>query len=179
MNIQFWAFTFLCTLCFSCGSFSNNKNTVEEEGKQAEAVDSLQIIDSLMTLAPKLLVKLERKACYGRCPVYDFVVYSNGDATYEGKQHVERHGIHLSTLTNQQLLALMQTAKKTGLFEMEDKYPQGQNQIADLPSYFITYVEGGQKKSIHVKHDAPQALTDFEKYLDELIGNLGWQLKVE
>jgi hypothetical protein len=73
----------------------------------------------------------------------------------------------------------MQTAERTRLFEMEDKYPAGQQQIADLPSHFITYVEGGRKKSIHIKYEAPQALADFEKYLDALIENLSWQLKVE
>ena len=62
MKFQFWAFFILWGVCLSCGSVSNNKHVENEtDPPKPPTVDSLQLIDSLMTQAPSFVIKIREK----------------------------------------------------------------------------------------------------------------------
>ena len=38
--------------------------------------------------SPKIIISLEKTACFGRCPVFKIIIYNNGEALYNGQKFV-------------------------------------------------------------------------------------------
>ena len=38
--------------------------------------------------SPKIIISLEKTACFGRCPVFKIIIYNNGEAFYNGQKFV-------------------------------------------------------------------------------------------
>jgi len=186
MRGLFWAILLLLFL-FSCNRKQAGIDKLSGQIDTIAAADTVLTIDSTflkdtlpkITTAPHLLLKFERTACYGHCPAFVFKVYTNGDATYEGKRHVERTGIHLAYLTPAQLDSLQSRAHRAQLLQLSDSYPENGPPIPDLPNAITQYVQGDTAKTITHNHAAPSSLLDFEAYLETLIETLQWMPKVE
>ncbi len=122
-----------------------------------------------------LIASLKRTACFGQCPAFELRFYNNGVVTYEGKAHVERLGLYESFVNLSVLTEIQNRASEIGYFSLAGKYPTERDPIVDFPNT-ITFVRmGDQKHSIINNHDAPQALIDFERYLEQLGEERSWR----
>ncbi|MFK8104337.1 MAG: DUF6438 domain-containing protein [Saprospiraceae bacterium] len=125
--------------------------------------------------APYVQVSLRKTACYGKCPVYELKIYSNGKATYTGKANVERLGNYEAIFTAEKMLALEARAAAINYFELSENYPPSKIGIPDLPNT-ISYVKIGEReKQIFNNHDAPAVLLDFEQFVENLVETLTWK----
>ena len=120
----------------------------------------------------------EKTACYGTCPVYKVAIHKSGKATWNGKSNVEKMGNWSATLSERQVKEIKERAVKAGYFDFHNKYPL-EGQVADA-SRTITYVRFGdtEKKITHTL-GGPDALVDFEEYLNKVISNLNWRKVAE
>lgn len=186
MRGLFWAFILLLVL-WSCNRKRASMDRFAEKIDTIAASDTMLTVDSTLLMdtiprivtAPHLLLKFERTACYGHCPAFIFTVYTNGDATYEGKRHVERTGIYLANLSPAQLDSLQSQARRARLLQLSDTYPENGQPISDLPNAITQYIQGNSAKTIVHNHAAPKPLLAFEEYLEALIVELRWLPKVE
>lgn len=118
---------------------------------------------------------IKRTPCYGKCKVYEVNFYAKGYATYEGKSNVKKIGKYRAELGMEQARLILEKAQEAGYFEAENEYPADGKTIPDFP-YTITYVQlGEERKEIKNNYDAPQAILDFEAYLDEVASSLDWK----
>ena len=42
--------------------------------------------------SPKIIISLEKTACFGKCPVFKIIIYNNGEGLYNGKKFVKKVG---------------------------------------------------------------------------------------
>ncbi len=125
--------------------------------------------------APFVQVSLRKTACYGKCPVYELKIYSNGKATYTGKANVERLGNYEALFTAEKMLQLEARAAAINYFDLSENYPSSKIGIPDLPNT-ISYLKIGEReKQIFNNHDAPAALLEFEQFVESLVETLAWK----
>jgi uncharacterized protein DUF6438 len=125
--------------------------------------------------APTVIVELHRSGCYGTCPVYDLVIYSDGRVDYQGRQFVKERGARTAKLAPADLAALHAAFAKAKYFELADKYTN--YEVTDNPSALTMYRNDGRTKSIdHYYGDrsAPAALSDLESRIDAIVRVERW-----
>lgn len=115
------------------------------------------------------LASIKRTPCYGRCPMYKLTIMDNGEVIYQGKQFVEKLGTYSGLLTSEDLMTILERAKETNYFELEDAYDVP---IADFPTCVTSVTKDGKTKRVMNKQGAPPSLKKFELYLDSLIDGL-------
>ncbi|MBI5915652.1 MAG: hypothetical protein HY842_09765 [Bacteroidetes bacterium] len=116
----------------------------------------------------------QKTACFGRCPVYQVKFFSDGKVTWYGQMNVERKGWHEARVQPEVLKSIRDKAHAVKFWDFYNEYPQGKK-VADLPGT-ITYVRAGDmEKQIIDTHQAPDALKEFEKFMEELINSLTWR----
>ena len=131
--------------------------------------------------ADSILVRLERTACLGSCPVYSLALRGDGSVTYEGREHVRRAGAADTTVPRAAVQGIVDAASAAGFFGMADRYAYGESTCplytADSPRTFITIVTGSRSKRI--EHDygcegGPQALVALASRIDSVAGVDRW-----
>lgn len=118
-----------------------------------------------------LLASITRTPCYGRCPHYTISIYKTGLVVYDGKQFVNKTGIHTTRLSEEKLEEIKNMAAQLNYYNLEDKY---ESHMTDLPSCTTTMNTEKGKKEIFHYGKAPDNLIKFERYLDGLFANQEW-----
>jgi hypothetical protein len=118
-----------------------------------------------------LVIKLERTACFGRCPVYSVTLDAKGNVVFEGTQFVAAHGRHTDSIPASSIAALLATARRIGFFDLSDSY---RAPISDLPTTFVTITANGRTKRVEDYFGAPQGLKDLERQIDDAARTERW-----
>lgn len=142
-----------------------------QEPEQSEA--DIHLLRSQQKLPDSLFARIQRTACFGRCPIYTLSVYESGYVDYVGEKWVEREGHFKAKVEKGKLDQLMEKAKAVNYFEFNHKYDS--KYVTDLPST-ITTVKGENGFHIVVnRYEAPEAHTRFAQEFDALFKGLEWQ----
>ncbi len=171
----------LCTilslfLYFSCASKKHIPAPVFLQKHQFDVVRNIPK-SSLKApeVPPRLLVSIERKPCYGKCPAFLLSIYDNGHATYQGIAHTPTIGHYSTKINKEMILKIQEQADSIRYFELQNTYPPYGAIIADVPTTF-TYVKFNlEENAIENHHNAPPVLFHFEAMLEELINELTWE----
>ena len=114
---------------------------------------------------------LKKTACYGACPVFEMVIFSNLEVTFTGEKNTDKLGLYTSRISQQELSTLRNAFDKS-FFDFEDEYTSA---VSDLPTTFVFYSNGQKTKKIRDYTGAPQELKDLEKLLGNLVTELTWE----
>lgn len=126
-------------------------------------------------------VTLERKPCYGTCPVYRVTVGQDGTVLFEGLQHVDSVGRFTGRIDAGRSATLTRLFEEHDYFALDDRYAEGlpncRQYATDAPTV-ITSIAIGQR-SKRVEHDlgcfaVPPRLGDLERAIDDLLGTSRW-----
>ena len=117
------------------------------------------------------VIRLERTACYGRCPVYSVTIDAKGNVTYDGTQFVRVVGRQTDRIPVSRVAALVETVDRIRFFDLDDKYSQ---LITDLPTTFVTVTRHGRSKRIEDYFGAPQSLKGLERQIDDTARTERW-----
>ncbi len=186
----------LLCLFFACGkktkTLQTPKGVTEKTPPQAETV--VETTPAIITpeveaskeepvvepeeILPWVLASIRKTSCFGKCPVFEFRVFSDGRLEYDGKRFVEMEGLYEATAPEGMLEAIKTEAKKSGYMNLEDDYPTNGARIPDLPSTYTSLKFEEAEKKIKNNHNAPKALIAFEKYLVSWIEKVAWK-KIE
>lgn len=122
------------------------------------------------------LVKLERQACYGMCPVYTLRIDGDGKVTFEGKDHVKAKGEKTKKLDRATVDALASKIESSGYFTMSWMDPC--DRVAtDNPTVTVDITAKGHTRKIvdyHGNRCIPNELRDLEKEIDRVAGVDAW-----
>lgn len=154
------------------GKIAEEVNVTEEaEDKQPDMPDK-----TAERMTADTLLFFQKTACYGTCPTYDVLVYSNGKVVYKGIRNVDRIGTFTSRLDIKQLSGLLKEASKINFFNLEDNYPVDDALFIPDLSNTITYLKQGElRKKVFDNNEAPEELVAFEQYLATLFESLDYQ----
>lgn len=125
---------------------------------------------------PLVELFLSRGACYGKCPVFEVSVMSNGTAEYVGKFNVPRMGKHVAVIPSALLKTIKERAQTINYLQFSRTYPTDQSLwISDVPTT-VTFVRlGDQFHKIRNNNDAPASLINFEQFLEQMLEGLDWK----
>ena len=122
-----------------------------------------------------VVASIAKTPCFGKCPVFEVRIYSDGRAVYNGVRYTNRSGIYEATVPETQMAQLKANSLKLKFYELADEYPVNGRRIPDLPST-ITYLNwDGTEKKVSNNHDAPVELIEFEAMFLDWIEGLDWQ----
>ena len=186
MKTAFFLFSIL--LVISCNQKSTEKMKEAEHLSEADSTigntdtlkkDSLSVHE-IITEEPdseeklELIFEFKKTACFGDCPTFSVMLYSNGRIFYRGQSNVDKIGYYGSTVNNSFIYTLFQEAEKIDFFNLSDSYPNDGTEIPDLPKT-ITYIKKDNKEHrITNAFYAPVSFQEFEKYLELKIDGLYW-----
>lgn len=131
------------------------------------------------TLSP--VITLERTACMGRCPVYTLAIERTGAVRFDGKQFVQHAGPHNANIPPTAVDSLVAELTAGGFFDFADRYSYGApacgRYATDLPSAIVSVTDSSRTKRVEHDYgctDAPPALGQLEKRIDEVAGAATW-----
>ncbi len=138
-------------------------------------ISSLQAKDTTTGNLDTLLY-FKRSSCFGFCPTYEYIIYSNGLVHYKGHQHVQLLGNLYGLISEQEWREIMQKVVAIKFFEMSDVYPPEKDMyIPDLPNTVVMVKEFGHRKQIVDNHSCPKELKEFEIFLDAKIKDFSFK----
>ena len=110
----------------------------------------------------KIIISLEKTACFGRCPVFKVIIYDNGVALYNGQKFVKKVGEHNLKVSKREIDKILSKAKKIGFNNLKNEYSE---RITDLPTTYIMI----NNKKIKDYYGAPSKLKDLEKMIENIV----------
>ena len=117
-------------------------------------------------------IKMQRTACFGRCPEFTIELFQNGHMVYKGKKNVPRIGEYNAVLNT----ALMgKFLKDLSKYKLENTKPLYKAIAADLPRLNFTIVSNGKTRTIQNGESGPAFLEAMGKKIDSLIESVTWK----
>jgi Domain of unknown function (DUF6438) len=120
-------------------------------------------------LPENVIVQFKRTPCFGRCPVFEFTLFSDGRLEYMGQNFVPHLGKRQIQVSATLVDSVKEKAIKAGFFDMKSHYPvESEYIIEDLPTT-TTYIRSGEKvHRVENNYDAPRELLAFEQWLEKI-----------
>ena len=126
-------------------------------------------------------VLLERRPCFGTCPVYTVTVDGSGSVRFEGRRFVADSGTSTATVPKARLDSLLAELESAGYFGFAERYGMDQagcgRYATDLPTVVTEVRIHGRVKRVEHDHgcaDAPEMLDSLERRIDEVAGVSRW-----
>ena len=126
-------------------------------------------------------ITLERRACFGTCPVYSITVEANGLVGYEGTAHVSVVGSDTGSISSEQMALLVAEFDRVGYTQLADRYAYGEpscpSYVSDAPTTITSLTRQGTTKRVEHDYgcaDAPSALTALERLIDDVVRSGRW-----
>jgi len=124
---------------------------------------------------PKVL-EYNRTGCRGKCPAFDFTVYKDGWAVFNGKRYTKYEGEATTQLSKEEFAQLQANCQKADLWNHQPAY--GMN-VMDIPTTTIHFYENGRDKKVAWRMRAPQALPTLSNEICEILYAKGWLERVK
>jgi hypothetical protein len=155
-------------------SFDIEKNTAisDEQVINEKSPSKLSEISKVYRV-----VTLQKTGCYGKCPDYEFILQSNGEATYIGKKNVPRLGKYQARAQAGFIFSIKSKINEGNFFKMSTIYPSNKKILKDLPDTYIMVNDNVHQIIIRNNHDAPTELIDFQHQIEKMIEELEWEKK--
>jgi hypothetical protein len=131
--------------------------------------------------APGDRIVLERRPCFGACPVYTVTLERTGAVRFEGRRFVADTGVALGSIPPARADSLFREVDAAGFFDFADRYAMGTpdcgRYATDLPAVVTDVRLGDRTKRVEHDHgcaDAPAALSVLEGRIDTVAGVRRW-----
>jgi hypothetical protein len=117
-------------------------------------------------------IGIERTPCYGTCPIYTFIIKSDGTFRYKGEKFVERAGEFTGTIPVWHFHQLAQFIRDSGYAELENGYARA---VTDNPTTYTMVVMSGERKTVsNYANAGPTKLWAIEQLIDDLMSKARW-----
>jgi len=125
------------------------------------------LVISLFACAQKKIsyVKMNRTACFGRCPVYSVEIYPTGLVRYSGQYFTDHQGVYETNIGKTKAQNLMKQFEKYRVDTCKNQY---ESRIADLPGIVFNIKYGKTNKRINNAHFGPDFLRTLAANVDSL-----------
>ncbi len=99
-----------------------------------------------------LNISLKRTICFGECPIYQVTIDATGKVRYEGKDYVKTVGQAETSISNEQLLTLINAFVASNYWEYQSLYEYGGTEcdgiMSDMPNANTSMTMNSQTKSV-------------------------------
>lgn len=158
---------FCSSLFFS--ACAQNKKTVKNNGASATATSSQGTKSSpASTDKPSrdiTAMTMRRSGCFGRCPIYEVQLFSDGRVRYIGERFTENLGTFEKAVDAAKVQALLRQAQTLRVDTCAAEYPM---MIADLPGLRYTFTRPQGVQTIANANFGPRYLLTLAADIDSL-----------
>ena len=109
----------------------------------------------------KSFISLQKKSCYGKCPIYEIEIFENGSLIFNGKKNVEKIGVYNSKLTEEDMSKILDKAKHIKFQKLQNEYIESLN---DLPRTILKV----KNKVVEYNSEYPKELEILENLIYEI-----------
>lgn len=179
-NITYTLVLSMLLVTFGCKSRKQNtdratdsqtqriENKASEENAAAESLDM-----ESEEFAEMIVISLSKTPCFGVCPSFNFTVFANGTAQYQGKENVKLKGNYKAKISKNEINQLLNEASSMGYFSLNDKYDN--EFVTDLPSTITFLNISGKAKKVVCRYECDDRIKKVNKMIDALIENTKWE----
>lgn len=120
----------------------------------------------------KILITIERTACFGSCPVYSAQIYTDGLVIYKGKDSVRVKGQKRYRISKGEVKDLVREFDRINYFSLKDSYQFDEKgmSMTDLPTTITSISLNGRQKKIVDYYGAPKELILLENAIERIAG---------
>tara|TARA_Y100000739_G_scaffold226974_1_gene235550 strand:+ start:946 stop:1413 length:468 start_codon:yes stop_codon:yes gene_type:complete len=119
------------------------------------------------------ILKIEKSKCYGECPVYYAVLKQKNWMEFYPKENTKIKTPSYSKIKNSEFKDILNIIESISIDSLKDVYDN--KLLMDVPSTYITFYSGKNKKKIKVRSNAPEKLRFLIKRFDEIITSCKWK----
>src|SRR5262249_17803646 len=116
-------------------------------------------------------IGIEHTARFGSCPIYTFIIRSDGTCRYNGEQYTKLLGRLTGKVPISDFNRLVDAIKSCGYAKLRDYYSA---EVTDLPTVFTMVAVNGKRKIIRDYVSGPEELQSFERLIDGLMAKVRW-----
>ena len=156
----------LVSICLFAGAATSCRNRAQADS-------------AALTQAP--VVRLERGACFGRCPQYAVVLFENGSVRFDGHKNVDSLGAHQSTVKSKAVSALRKEFVSAAFESADSIYAMGSPRcgqyVTDGPQMVISAMIGSSMRTVRLDTGctgAPRFLKTLAARIDSVAGTHLW-----
>lgn len=121
-----------------------------------------------------VLTSIKKGPCFGKCPVFEARVYSDGKVIYNGMRFVKKIGVFLSYIEEENIQQIIEKATSLAFFSLDEQYPTDGAKIVDFPTTITYFQHQGRELKIYNNHHAPTVLIEYEEFLIDFLDQLDW-----
>lgn len=164
-------------LLFSCKSRKEDvkKEVVTEKVTEVEEDFGDEkpkevFIDEEVRTETTLVASIERTVCFGACPTYKAMIYSNGVVIYKGTANVDKIGSYKGKTSLDAISSLLDKAEDIGFKELKEKYDN--KSVSDIPST-ITFLKIDKLEKVVVcRFECDKRIEKINQLIEDLLGKV-------
>ncbi len=137
--------------------------------------DNSSTDDTTVDLGEKrILIKMQKNPCFGKCPIYDISIYTDGYVEYNGQRFADKLGKYSKEIPTALVHDLYKEFNTIGFMEMIEIFP---TKLPDLPKTRITFhPDAATKHTVVGDKYRPEELLALDKKLTDIANSEGWTL---
>lgn len=129
--------------------------------------------NKLLKLNQKIeIIGMNKSACFGYCPRYEFKVYNDRSISFHGISNTNADGSHTAILGKDEFKKLIKKFNKANLNLLADNHIDTGVADAQITTYY--YANGDYSKTITRNIKIPAGMTTLENDLIDIIKRHGW-----
>lgn len=142
------------------------KKRLQEAGEfKSVEFNQRATINSIVEKENNTFLNIRKTACFGTCPVYEFFIDKNGNATFNGEDNVPKKGKYTFKLTEKELATITKMLNKKPFSAYKNSYDNPR--ITDLPNTFIKH--SGKEVRIRIWKEVPDELAEAHEYIEGIL----------
>lgn len=118
-------------------------------------------------------IKLQRTACFGKCPEYSVELLNNGDLIYTGTKNVDMIGTFKANIKLSAMTKFFKQVAKYNISKAETVYHP---KASDLPRMNMAFIINGKKKNIKNAESGPRYFEVIGMQIDSIVDALKWNV---
>ncbi|NOT37821.1 MAG: hypothetical protein HOP11_10630 [Saprospiraceae bacterium] len=176
-------FLLLSCIAYSCSKKNIKSDSVLNTSKDGNSGNGTSInVPTLPVFITKLTAqdtikenlieigRFKKTACFGFCPTYEFIIYTNGVVLYNGQQHVKQLGHIYGLISETQWNQIKSKAAAINFSQLAERYPTDEREeIPDLPLTIVGINYNGIYKIVADSHSAPKELKELEDFFQNVV----------
>lgn len=143
---------------------------------------AIQSTSASQAVPEDMVITLERGSCFGACPVYELVIFSDGMVVYIGKINVKKLGVVRSHISQEKLKELLSAFEEVNFFSLRDNYGVLERDCIDAtgdsPTTNTSLTINGKRKNVSDYSGCSNIVTPklpkLENRIDEIVSSKQW-----
>jgi hypothetical protein len=118
------------------------------------------------------IIRMDKSACFGTCPIYTMLVFDNGMVEYRGDKFCEKLGIYEKQLSDEEFSIVTSLLKEIDFESLEERYDAN---LMDAQITTFNFSYNNVSKKVRGIYSWPKSLKELDKALSSIGETEDWK----